>query len=261
MTESLPVPFDVKIMNLTASVLFLVCGAMVLAAAAWWAVRNPVFAIGRITVQGDLVHNNIVTLRANVTSRLSGNFFTVDLARARSAFEAVPWVRRAVVHREFPNRLQVVLQEQQPVAYWGADSESTLLNNFGEVFEANTDDIDQDDLPHLSGPLDQAADVLAMYQTLAPLFAPLDTKLERLSLSAHGGWRAQLDSGAAIELGHGTPVELTARVQRFVHTLTQVTSRYGRTAAAVESADLRHPDGYALRLAGVTTVSLDPRKK
>jgi len=261
MTESLPVPFDVKIMNLTASVLFLVCGAMVLAAAAWWAVRNPVFAIGRITVQGDLVHNNVVTLRANVTSRLSGNFFTVDLARARSAFEAVPWVRRAVVHREFPNRLQVVLQEQQPVAYWGADSEYILLTNSGAVFEANTDDIDQDDLPHLSGPLDQAADVLAMYQTLAPLFAPLDTKLERLSLSAHGGWRAQLDSGAAIELGHGTPDELTARVQRFVHTLTQVTSRYGRTAAAVESADLRHPDGYALRLAGVTTVSLDPKKK
>ncbi|MDR3451689.1 MAG: cell division protein FtsQ/DivIB [Rhodoferax sp.] len=261
MTESLPVPFDVKIMNLTASVLFLVCGALVLAAAAWWALRNPVFAIGRITVQGDLVHNNVVTLRANVTPRLSGNFFTVDLARARSAFEAVPWVRRAVVHRAFPNRLQVVLQEQQPVAYWGADSESTLLNNFGEVFEANTDDLDQDDLPHLSGPMDQAADVLAMYQTLAPLFAPLDATLQQLSLSGHGGWRAQLDSGAVIELGHGTPDELTARVQRFVHTLTQVTSRYGRTAAAVESADLRHPDGYALKLAGVTTVSADAKKK
>lgn len=261
MTDALPVPFDIKIMNLTATVLFLVGAALVLAAAAWWTVRNPAFAIQGITVQGDLQHNNIVTLRANVTPRLSGNFFTVDLASTKAAFEAVPWVRRAVVRRVFPDRLQVVLQEQQPVAYWGADSESTLLNNFGEVFEANTDDIDQDDLPHLSGPLDQAADVLAMYQTLAPLFAPLDTTLERLSLSAHGGWRAQLDSGAVIELGHGTPDELTARVQRFVHTLTQVTSRYGRTAAAVESADLRHPDGYALRLAGVTTVSLDPKKK
>ena len=261
MTESLPVPFDVKIMNMTASLLFLLCGAMVLAAAAWWAVRNPVFSIARITVQGDLVHNNVVTLRANVTSRINGNFFTVDLARTRSAFEAVPWVRRAVVRRAFPNRLQVVLQEQQPVAYWGADSESTLLNNFGEVFEANTDDIDQDDLPHLSGPPDQAADVLAMYQTLAPLFAPLDARLDQLDLSAHGGWHGQLDSGAVIELGHGTADELTARVQRFVHTVTQVTSRYGRTATAVESADLRHTNGYALKLAGVTTVAQDPKKK
>ncbi|TAL66995.1 MAG: cell division protein FtsQ, partial [Burkholderiaceae bacterium] len=45
MTDALPVPFDIKIMNLTASVLFLIGTALVLAAAAWWAVRNPVFAI------------------------------------------------------------------------------------------------------------------------------------------------------------------------------------------------------------------------
>ena len=261
MTDSLPVPFDVKIMNLTASVLFLVCGALVLAAAAWWANRNPAFAIGGITVQGDLVHNNVVTLRANVTSKLSGNFFTLDLARARSTFEAVPWVRRAVVRREFPNRLLVLLQEHQPVAHWGAESESGLLNSFGEVFEANEDDIEQDDLPHLSGPADQSAEVLAMYRTLKPLFEPLDATLEQLGLSGHGGWRARLDTGAVIELGHGTPDEVAARAQRFVHTLTQVTSRYGRTAAAVESADLRHPDGYALRLLGVTTVGLDAKKK
>ncbi|MBU6501233.1 MAG: cell division protein FtsQ/DivIB [Burkholderiales bacterium] len=261
MTEALPVPFDIKIMNLTASVLFLIGTALVLAAAAWWAVRNPVFAIRAITVQGDLVHNNVVTLRANVDSRISGNFFTVDLGRTKAAFEAVPWVRRAVVRRVFPNRLQVVLQEQQPVAYWGGDNDSTLLNSYGEVFEANTGDVDQNGLPHLSGPLDQSADVLATYQTLAPMFKPLDTTLARLDLSAHGGWRAQLASGAVIELGRGSTDELTARVQRFVGTLPQLASRYGRTAAALESADLRYPDGYALKLSGVTTVVPDPGKK
>lgn len=261
MTEALPVPFDIKVMNLTASVLFLIGTALVLAAAAWWTVRNPVFAIRAITVQGDLVHNNAVTLRANVDSRISGNFFTVDLARTKAAFEAVPWVRRAVVRRIFPNRLQVVLQEQQPMAYWGGDNDSTLLNSFGEVFEANTGDVDQSGLPHLSGPSDQSADVLAMYQTLAPMFKPLDTTLARLDLSAHGGWRAQLASGAVIELGRGSVDELTARVQQFVGTLPQLAARYGRTAAAVESADLRYPDGYALKLSGVTTVAPDPGKK
>jgi cell division protein FtsQ len=261
MTDALPVPFDIKIMNLTALVLFLVGAALVLAAAAWWTVRNPVFAIRGIAVQGDLEHNNIVTLRANVTPRLSGNFFTVDLASTKAAFEAVPWVRRAVVRRVFPNRLQVVLQEQEPVAFWGGDNDSTLLNSYGEVFEANTDDIDRNDLPHLSGPADQSADVLAMYQTLAPLFKPLGTTLAQLDLSGHGGWQARLESGAAIELGRGTSDELTTRVQRFVGTLPELASRYGRTAAAVESADLRYPDGYALKLSGVTTVAPDPGKK
>jgi cell division protein FtsQ len=40
-----------------------------------------------------------------------------------------------------------------------------------------------------------------------------------------------------------------------------VTSRYGRKPDALESADLRHVDGYAIRLRGVTTVALDQIKK
>ena len=39
-------PFDVKLMNLTASVLLAACAAVLLAAALWWLVRNPTFAIG-----------------------------------------------------------------------------------------------------------------------------------------------------------------------------------------------------------------------
>ncbi|MGH6627269.1 MAG: cell division protein FtsQ/DivIB [Burkholderiaceae bacterium] len=261
MTESLPAPLDVKLMNLTATVLFMACGLLVLAAAAWWALRHPVFAIGGITVRGELSHNNAVTLRANVAPRLAGNFFTVDLARARAAFEAVPWVRQAVVRREFPNRLQVSLQEHHAVAYWGPESESGLLNSFGEVFEANVGDVEPDELPRLSGPAGQSAEVLAMYERLKPLFEPLEAELEQLELSGRGSWRARLDSGAVIELGRGTPQELAQRTQRFVRTLTQVASKYRRKADALESADLRHNDGYALRLRGVTTVAVDAPKK
>lgn len=63
MTDTLPAPLDVRLMNLAASVLFLGCVVLVLAAGAWWALRHPAFAIG-IVVQGELVHNNAVTLRA-----------------------------------------------------------------------------------------------------------------------------------------------------------------------------------------------------
>ncbi|WHZ10467.1 MAG: Cell division protein FtsQ [Burkholderiaceae bacterium] len=261
MTETLPTPLDVRLMNLTATLLFVIGAGLLLAAAGWWAARSPLFAIGRITVHGDLAHNNAVTLRANVMPSIAGNFFSVDLSRVRSAFEAVPWVRRAVVRRRFPNDLDVTLQEQQPAAYWGADDASTLLNDFGEVFIANPDELGDARLPHLAGPADQSADVLAMYHTLAPLFAPLQAQLVRLELSAHGGWRATLASGAVIELGHGTPDLLVARVRRFVQTVTEVTSRYGMTAAALRTADLRYADGYAIRLAGLTTVAPARKKK
>jgi cell division protein FtsQ len=260
MNSSLSVPFDVKLMNATASVLFVLCAFGGMAAVALWALRHPVFAIAGITVSGDTQHNNALTLRANVAPKLAGNFFSVDLARARSAFEAVPWVRRAVVRREFPNRLDVQLQEHQAVAYWGEEDGSRLVNSYGEVFEANAGDVEQDELPRLRGPDGQSAEVLAMFRALQPLFQPLDLSVEELTLSGRGGWSATLDTGAELELGRGTVAEMQARVEVFVHTITQVTSRYGRRPDALESADLRHTQGYAVRMRGVTTVVPEQKK-
>ena len=253
MNPALPQPFDVKLMNLTATVLFTAAAVVLLAAALWWLVRNPVFAIGSITVHGDVTHSNAVTLRANVAPRLAGNFFTISLQATREAFEAVPWVRQAVVRREFPNRLRVVLREHQAVAFWGGDGDVRLVNSFGEVFEANSGDVEQDNLPRLRGPDGQSMQVLQMYRAIRPLFEPLELAIEQLALSAHGSWNAELDSGALIELGRGSEQEVVERTRRFVQTLTQVTSRHNRRSDALVSADLRHGNGYAVRLRGVTT--------
>lgn len=261
MADSLPQPFDVKLMNVAATAMFMAFGVMVLGAGLWWALRNPVFALAGITVTGDTVHNSAATLRANVAPRLSGSFFTTSLADTRAAFQDVPWVRQAVVRREFPNRLRVVLQEHQAAAYWGDEGDSTLVNSFGEVFEANTGDVEQDALPRLRGPREQAAQVLGMYQAVAPLLDGIDLTLSELVLTGRGSWQATLDSGATIELGRGVPADVVPRVHRLVHTLTQVASKYGRRVDALESADLRHGDGYALRLRGVTTVVTDGQKK
>jgi cell division protein FtsQ len=261
MKEPLSTPMDVKLMNMTASILFVAFALMVVGAVAGWASRHPIFAIRAVAVTGEVTHNNAVTLRANVAPRLSGTFLTMDLTAARLAFEAVPWVRKAVVRREFPNRLKVLLQEHKAVAYWGTEGESRLLNNFGEVFEANVGEVEQEVLPRLNGPDGQAAQVLATYQTLQPLFEDMDMALEQFELTGRGGWRARLDTGAALELGGGSMDEVLARTQRFLKTLTQVTSRYGRTPEALETADLRHEDGYAIRLRGVTTLAADVQKK
>lgn len=248
-----PVSLDVRLMNATAAVLLLVFAGLLLTYLLGWVARHPVFAIQSLNVQGEVTHSNVVTVRANVMPQLVGSLFTMDLARARSAFEALPWVRRAVVRREFPNRLKVQLQEHHAVAYWGAEDESRLVNSYGEVFEANVGEVELDVLPRLNGPEAQAPRILAMYRELAPVLEALDLTLEQLELSPRGSWRATLDSGAAIELGAGSAAELRARLERFVHTLTQVTGRYGRHADSLLSADLRYAQGYALRLQGVST--------
>jgi len=254
MNHTLPAPLDVKLMNLTASLLLVAFVLLALSAAAGWAMAHPLFAIRGVTVTGDVDHNNALTLRANVAPQLKGTFLTINLGAARQAFEAMPWVRRAVVRREFPNRLRVILQEHQAVGYWGAEGDSTLVNSYGEVFEANVGEVEQDELPRMDGPQGQSAQVLAMYRVLQPLFERLELSIDELELTGRGSWRARLDAGAVIELGRGTEDEVVMRTQRFLGTLTQVASRYGRTVTALESADLRHQEGYALRLRGVSTV-------
>jgi cell division protein FtsQ len=261
MSDELSLPLDVRLMNLMAWVMLLAFAALLLGALALWVARQQVFFLHGIAVTGELTHHNAVTLRANVTPRLSGTFFSIDLERTRLVFESLPWVRKAVVRREFPDRLRVALQEHKAVAYWGIEGEPKLLNNFGEVFEANLGEVEQDALPRMHGPDGQAPQVLLMFQALQPLFEEMDMTLDQLELTGHGGWRAHFEEGASVELGSGTVPEVLARTQRFLRTLTQVTSRYGRKSDALETADLRHKDGYALRLRGVSTLAANGLKK
>ena len=261
MKTTAPLPLDIRAMNMTAALLLSVVVLMGLGAGLWWWLRHPMFAIQAITVQGEVTRNNAITLRANVVPQLQGNFFTLSLDQARQAFEAVPWVRTAVVHRDFPNRLRAQLQEHQPMALWGDDGANTLLNQQGQVFEANAEDPEMEGLPRLKGPLSQSREVMQMYRYLKPILAAADMEIDRLELSPRGSWRVLTDKGAQLELGRGSQQEVGELVQMFLRTLSQVTARYGRTPTALAAADLRHKDGYALRLKGVSTVEADPRKK
>lgn len=261
MKVAAPLPLDIRLMNTAASLLLAVGVAVCLAAALWWGLRHPMFALRAITVEGEVTRNNALTLKTNVVPRLSGNFFTLELDQARQAFETVPWVRSAVVHREFPNRLRVQLQEQHPLALWGEEGGSTLLNQQGQVFEANLGEVEAEGLPRLKGPDSQSAQVLAMYQTLRPVLQAANMDIDELDLSPRGSWRVMTAQGASLELGRGQAAELVVHLQEFLRTLPQITSRYGRTPRSLVAADLRHKDGYALRLQGVTTTGGDPRKK
>lgn len=245
-------PLDVKLMTAATRALAALFALMCLGAVGLWAVRHPAWSVKGISVHGDVTHQNAVTFRTQLATplktTLSSSFLTVDLAQVRRLFEDMPWVRQAVVQREFPNRLRVTLREYQAVAWWGEAGSGQLLDSAGGVFDANSDDTDG--LPELAGQPEQSARVWALYQPLAANLAQLDLVLERLALDERGSWRATLDNGARIELGRGTQDELLARVARFTATLSQFTQRYPN---ALESVDLRYPNGYALRVRGVTT--------
>lgn len=261
MKKSMPLPVDIKLMNMATALLVVVFVLLAMGSCAWWLIRHPSFSLHAITVQGEVSRNNAFAFRTHVLPKLEGNFFTIDLVKTRQAFEAVPWVRVAVVHRDFPNRLRAVLLEHRPMAMWGEDDAGTLLNEQGQVFEASLEDADAERLPRLKGPLAESQTVAAMYMALSPRFQKLDMEIDLLELTPRGSWRIHTKNGAHIELGRGSQSEILQRLDVFLTTLKQVSARYGRGASALAGADLRHKDGYALRLHGVSTVEIDNKKK
>lgn len=250
--NTLPLPTDIRLMNALSAAFML---ALVIGAVAWGGhaiLTHDQFAMKRISIEGDSQHNSALTLRANVVPKLKGNFFTMDLRDTQRAFEQVPWIRSAVVKRDFPNRVRVRLQEHVPAAMFGVDSESRMVNTFGEVFEANAADINTE-LPRLVGPDTQATQLLRTLRLIEPLFEPLDLVVEQLELSIRGSLRITLDNAATIDVGRADEVELVNLLTRFLAGLTQATSQLDRKVHHLESADLRYPNGFAIKLQGIAT--------
>ena len=257
-------PFDVRIMNGLASALFLSVALAALGTAVWWVAHHPSWSRGRIVVEGEVAHQSAASVRAYLAPQLRGSFLTLDLQEVKRLFETVPWVRRVVVRRDFPNGLRVTVQEHEAQAWWGEAGSGKLVNRQGEVFEANPDEARAEGWPELAGPEGQSRQVQALYRELQGVFGHIDQGITRLELTGSGAWKARLDGGQLVELGRGQPQELLTRAQAFVGTVTQLTQRYG--GRALESVDLRYPNGYAVRLRGVTTVTDDkaakaPRKR
>jgi cell division protein FtsQ len=157
----------------------------------------------------------------------------VALPAVRDAVRRLPWVRECAVRRVFPGELEVVIEEHTALARW---DETRLVSVRGEVFAADYEGA----LPRFSGPEGSAAEIAAAWKGISEAAAPLGSPVTELRLSERRAWQAKLASGLAIELGRG---DVKARLARFAAVWPQVAA----TAAAATHADLRYPNGFALR--------------
>ena len=67
--EPEPIAVDIRLMQFMTRFLMSVFGLMVLVGMIWGLVRLPLFSITAMTLTGEVEHNNVLTIRANVTPR------------------------------------------------------------------------------------------------------------------------------------------------------------------------------------------------
>jgi cell division protein FtsQ len=189
-------------------------------------------------------------------SNIRGNFYSIDLFKTKQAFESITWVNQAVIKRVYPNHIEVKLSEFKPKAIWGGRADLKLIDDLGIIFEASAEDEEYDQMPQFIGSEGQGKVMLDMYKDLVIAFAPLQYKLKVLELNARGSWIATLEGDARIELGRGNANNVVGRAQKFANGADQLLTKLNKKTNDIEYVDLRHTDGYAMRMHGVITLDL-----
>jgi len=235
------------LMNALANTLFTLALLLVLGAAALYAARQPAFALREVRIGNELKHVTREQIEDVVRREVRGGFFTINLATARAAFERLPWVRGVNVRRQWPARLDVVLEEHEPMARWGT---AALVNTHGEVFQAAYDG----ELPLFIGPEGAAREIAIQYRYFQRGLAAMGETPVQVQVTARRAWQVKLQGGLMLELGREN---IEARFSRFValHDRT-----IGRLERRIDYVDLRYANGFAVRVPELRQEKAEPKR-
>jgi cell division protein FtsQ len=227
-------------LNLLAWSVLLAAGALLAWGAIAWAVRQPVFALRQVIVDGSLARTSRAHLETVIREELKGTFFTLNLAEARASLQRVPWVKSVALRRQWPDRLEITVVEHQPLARW---NETALVDTEGEEFSAEYDG----DLPQFTGPDGTSTQLAQRFREFGAALAPCALTIAELHLSPRGGWRLRTmgRTPLAIELGRNAAGE---RLARFAAYQARTVGTLERAGTPVDYVDLRYRNGFAVRV-------------
>lgn len=98
------------------------------------------FPINEIQIKNQYEKVDALQVDLIIKQYLRGNFFGLDLNLTRNVFKKLPWVREVSVRRQWPDKIEITIEEHQVIARWGNIG---LVNDKGELFNAAY----QEDLP------------------------------------------------------------------------------------------------------------------
>jgi cell division protein FtsQ len=225
---------DHRLLNGIASGLYACAALLILYGVVMAVIQLPIFPLREVEMSGRVTHTTRDQVQSIVSGQLRGNFFTLDLEATRNAFQQLPWVRRANLRRQWPDRLHVEIEEHVALARW---RDSALVNTYGELFAAASSEA----LPVFVAPDGTSAEVAQRHAAFQRLLVALDKRPVQVTLSERRAWEVRLDDGYVLELGRS---HMEERLRRFV-------SAYDRTLAQLPArgyrVDLRYPNGFAVR--------------
>lgn len=163
-------------------------------------------------------------------------FFTLDMNLVEEQLIGLPWIKSVQLRKVWPDTLQVMVVEHEPLAYWG---DTGLVSQEGKVFYPKT--LPQTDWARLEGPDNMAQDLTELLQLYQEQLLQKNMMIEKVQLSPRGAITLALKDGLQVKLGN---VHVEARIERFLQYIDNVKAQKENALAYV---DLRYQNGMAAR--------------
>jgi len=222
------------------------CVVALLAAGAWYGYSALASRPVKEVVLGGDVDRLPPQIVAEFTRELERRTVGTSLASVRDNAKRIPWVRDASVRRRYPGTIEVRFEAYRALAHWNDDR---LVSPDGEIFAAES----PAPLPRFHGADSAAPAIVRTYPDLVRWLAPAGVVAE-VTLTPRATWEVTLASGLHVALGRD---DVQARAERFAAAWPQLAARGIET----KYADLRYPNGFALRQAAVQAPVTTPKKK
>lgn len=192
--------------------------------------------VRNLHMEGSFERVTPVEVQAAMAPGLQGSFLSVNLVELRGLVEALDWVVRAQVARQWPDTLVIRVTEHEVAARWGG---TALISREGEVFASESRHAFPE-LPRLAGPPATEQRVVERYLELQRLLGAANLTLSALSIDERGSWRMQLRGGQTIRIGRG---EVEQRLDRFFHLAAPLLmNEFDR----VSHVDMRYTNGFSV---------------
>lgn len=193
-----------------------------------------------LEITGEMDRVSAAEVRAVLQPYIASGFARIDMRAAQESLEALPWVAKARVRRQWPGTLLVELREEQPVATWFGTS---LMNADGRVFVDGAAGFAS--LPDIGGPAGTQDAMLERLRQLAGETRARGLELRRLLRTerrAERFWLAVGEAGGTIEVRLGRR-DVDERLRRFLDAAWPALRERRRE---IEYVDMRYMNGFAV---------------
>ncbi|MDX1696346.1 MAG: FtsQ-type POTRA domain-containing protein [Ketobacteraceae bacterium] len=195
------------------------------------------FPITAVKVSGSFQYLNEKKLQKTLVKHLTANYFNVNLLEVREAAEALPWIEKAWVKKEWPGTVLIKVEERVAIANWG---KGQFISQHQEIF--SSDEIAHiEQLPTFYGIDEYAPLMVNRYNEVRSELEPLGLSVKTMKLEDRFSWRVTLQDGLRLVIDE---VDFMKKLERFVELYRKMPSI---DRSYMEQADLRYENGLAIK--------------